>query len=165
MDSPSLHPVLAPLGPLIGVFEGDGRGHYPTIDPFTYRERVSFAYNGGPVLAYTQRTWDPDTARPMHGESGYLRPAGSGRVEFTLAHTFGITELQEGSLTAGDGVDGGIHLAVTSTALGIAATAKPVRHVRRTFHLEADVLVTELWMAYAEVSETHHLVSELHRIG
>lgn len=163
MDVPSLHPVLAPLARLVGVFEGHGQGDYPTIEPFRYREWISFAYHGGPVLAYTQRTWDVDTARPMHGEAGYLRPAGSGRVELTVAHTFGITELQEGTLTVGRAGD--LHLAVTSTALGIAATAKPVRHVRRAFSLEGDVLVSELWMAYSEVPESHHLASELLRSG
>jgi hypothetical protein len=163
---PPLHEQLAPLAGLVGSFEGDGEGDYPTIEPFRYRERVTFGHAGKPFLAYQQRTWHPDTGAPMHAEVGYLRvpgPAaedqpGSTRVEFVLAHPTGIVEVEEGTLA--DGV-----LTFAATTVGLTATAKAVHALRRTFRLEGDLLVYDLWMAYAHVPDTHHLHAELRRIG
>lgn len=158
--SPSRPGVLAPL---IGTFVGDGRGDFPTIGPFAYREEVSFVSNGTPVLAYRQRTFDPGSGRPMHAEDGFLRPAGDGRVELLLAHSFGLTEVQEGDFEVEGGSGGPLRLRLTSSAIGVAGTAKPVDAVRRELTLAGDVLHAELWMAYAGV-ESQHLVSELHRV-
>jgi hypothetical protein len=159
-----MHPALDPLAGLVGTFEGDGEGDYPTIEPFRYRERVVFAHAGRPFLTYQQRTWNPATGAPMHAEVGYLRlpgaadgdPPDSTRVEFVLAQPTGIVEVEEGTLD--DGV-----LTLATTTLGRTATAKDVRSVRRTFALRDDLLVYDLWMAYAHVPDTHHLHAELRR--
>jgi hypothetical protein len=161
-----MHPALSPVAGLVGTFEGDGEGHYPTISPFRYRERVVFAEQGRPFLTYQQHTWHPDTDAPMHTEAGYLRVTGPGaadgglsgtsRVEFLVAQPTGIVEVEEGTLA--DGV-----LTLATTTLGRTATAKDVWSVRRTFALRDDLLVYDLWMAYAHVPDTHHLHAELRR--
>jgi hypothetical protein len=152
------------LAPLIGTFAGTGAGEFPTVEPFRYREEVTFASNGSPVLAYRQRTRDPDSDRPMHAEDGFLRLAGATRVELVLAHSFGLTEVQEGDIEV-EGTSGGVlRLRLASTAIGVAGSAKPVDAVRRELTLDGDVLRSELWMAYAGV-DSQHLVSELHRVG
>jgi hypothetical protein len=168
---------LAPVAALLGTFEGDGSGDYPTIEPFRYRERVTFRHTGKPFLAYEQRTWHPDTDAPMHAELGYLRvpgptaeavagagPVADGRgpgvpvaVEFVLVHPTGIVEVEEGTLV--DGV-----LTLATTTVGRTATAKAVRSLRRTIRFEADRLAYDLWMAYADVPDTHHLHAELDRV-
>jgi len=154
----------AVLAPLIGTFAGAGAGEFPTVDPFRYREEVTFASNGSPVLAYRQRTWDLDSGRPMHAEDGFLRLAGATRAELLLAHSFGLTEVQEGDLEV-EGAPGGVlRLRLASTAIGVAGSAKPVDAVRRELTLEGDLLRSELWMSYAGV-ESQHLVSELYRAG
>ncbi len=153
--TPTLHPALRPLAPLVGVFTGDGAGDYPTIEAFTYREEVTFGHVGAPVLAYHQRTRSPDGA-PMHAESGFLRMPAADRVEWTLAHSFGIVELLEGSWD-------GRTLELTSTSLVGSATAKDVGGTRRRYHLEGDVLRTDVWMSYAGYTDEHHLTSVLHR--
>lgn len=163
-QEPALHPALDVLTPLVGTFRGEGTGDFPTIDPFTYGEEVSFLPRGGPVLAYTQRTWDPDTERPMHGETGFLRPAGEGGLELLLAHTFGLTELQEGVLELTEVPADGLRLRLESTVIGVAGTAKAVDHVRRELTLTGDLLRSELWMTYAGVEAEQHLRSELHRV-
>ncbi len=163
MTTPPLHPALEPLADLVGSFEGDGVGDYPTIERFDYRERITFEHVGKPVLAYEQRTWDPGAGTPMHGERGYLRPAGDGHVELTVAHVFGITELQEGTLETGQ--DGRSLLRLGSTCLGVATTAKAVGRVSRVLRFDADRVDYDLWMAYADVPETHHLAATLWRVS
>jgi hypothetical protein len=175
-----VHPDLAPLAGLIGTFEGDGSGDYPTIEPFRYRERVSFGEVGKPFLAYTQRTWHPDSGAPMHAEMGYLRvlpPVAGGpvAVELVLAHPTGVVEVQEGGLSvatpqrppedAAASDPGPLRLELTSTTIGLTATAKDVRSLRRVVELDGDRLVYDLWMAYADVPETHHLHADLVRVG
>jgi hypothetical protein len=152
---PELHPDVAPLSGLLGTWEGDGKGDYPTIEPFTYREQVTFTHVGKPFIAYAQRTWHPETGAPMHAETGYLRLAG-GRVELVLAHPTGIAEVEEGTLE-------GSRLELVTTTVGRTATAKDVRGLRRVATLGADELIYDLWMAYAEVPETHHLHAVLRR--
>lgn len=158
---PPLHETLRPLAALVGTFEGDGEGDYPTIEPFRYREEVIVAHVGTPVLHYRQRTWDPETGRPMHAEVGYLRLAPSARVELLLAHPFGIAEVEEGTLET---TQGGVVLALETTTVGRTATAKEVRALRRRFVLGGDELSTDLWMAHAGTPETHHLHSVLRRV-
>src|SRR5690606_12588244 len=83
------HPDLGPLARLIGTWSGEGEGHYPTIEPFRYREQVEFTHAGKPFLAYRQSTVDLGTTLPAHAEAGYLRAVGRGRVELVLAHPTG----------------------------------------------------------------------------
>lgn len=157
MTAPTLHPDLTHLGALLGTWEGDGAGHYPTIDDFVYRERVTFGHVGKPFLVYQQRTWHPEQGHPMHAETGYLRPAPDGRVELVLAHPTGIVEVEEGTF-------GGGALRLATTTIGRTSTAKDVRSLRRELRLDGDRLDYDLWMAHADVAETHHLAATLFRV-
>jgi hypothetical protein len=158
---PPLHATLAPFAGLLGTFSGAGIGHYPTIEPFTYRETVTFGHVGKPFLAYAQRTAHPGTGAPMHAETGYLRVVDGGRSEFVLAHPTGIAEVEEGTWTRDDA--GTLTLTLATTTVAITATAKDVRSLRRRFELEGDVLRYDVWMAHGPTPETHHLEAELHR--
>jgi hypothetical protein len=161
---PALHASLAPLAGLVGTWVGEGHGHYPTIDDFAYREQVTVGHVGKPFLAYAQRTRHPDTGAPMHAETGYLRPvphADQLGIELVLAHPFGVVEVEEGTVSAGD--DGEVVLALETTTVGVTTTAKDVRGLRRRFVLAGDTLSYDVWMAHADTPMTHHLAAVLHR--
>ncbi|MEX1177011.1 MAG: FABP family protein [Nitriliruptor sp.] len=167
-EHPPLHATLEPLAGLLGSFTGEGRGEYPTIEPFAYRETVTFGHVGKPFLAYTQRTSHLATGAPMHAESGYLRvvPAsvagGHASLELVLAHPTGIVEVEEGPL----GREGGtLVLELATTTVAGTATAKDVRALRRRFVLDGDRLSYEVAMAHADTPMTHHLAAVLHRDG
>lgn len=159
---PPLHEALTPLAGLVGTFTGQGRGDYPTIEPFGYLETVTFGHVGKPFLAYTQATRHPETDAPMHAETGYLRATDGDRVELVLAHPTGIVEVEEGTLERAADV---VALELRTTTVGRTATAKDVRALRRRLVLDGDELRYDLWMAHAGTPETHHLAARLRRTG
>ncbi len=150
------HPATQPLAFLLGTWSGEGRGHYPTIAEFEYREEVRFWHTGRPWLGYLQQTWSRDGATAMHSETGYWRPLRDGRLEVVLSHAFGLAEVAEGSLE-------GQRIELVSTALTRTSTAKEVRGVRREVQVEGDVLSYRLSMELADHPLQDHLAAVLRR--
>lgn len=157
---PELHADVAALACLLGRWSGEGEGRYPTIEPFSYREEISFGHNGKPFLAYRQATVRVDTGVPSHAEVGYLRGVGGGRVELVLAHPTGVAEVAEGTaeLTAD-----GVVVRLRSTNVTGTATAKDVRSIERSLTVAGDVLHYDLAMGAVGQPHQHHLHAELHR--
>ena len=156
--APVPHPGLGPLGALVGTWRGDGEGAYPTIAPFRYVEELTFSHDGRPVLAYRQRTWDPETGAALHLESGFLRAPGDGRAELVVAQPTGLVEASVLDVDA-DADD--LVLDGRRATLTRAPTARPVEDVRRRFVLRGGTLHVDLWMSFAGHDDTHHLRSEL----
>jgi hypothetical protein len=155
-----LHPGVAALAPLLGVWAGQGSGEYPTIAPFDYLEEVTFGHVGKPFLSYTQKTKAGDDGRPMHAETGFLRVPSPGRVEFVLAHPTGITEIDEGTLTvAGDT----IVMDLAATTIGRTASAKEVTALGRSIRVDGDELVYTVRMGAVGQPLQDHLTATLHR--
>ena len=155
---PPVHPALRDLAFLLGCWEGEGEGSYPTVQPFRYREELCFDHDGRPFLHYRQRSWSTEDGRPMHVESGYLRPGQSGAVELVVAHQSGVVELSEGRRT-------GTELELRSRAVACASTAKDVSGVARRLSVEGERLRTALDMAAVGLPDTPHLRSTLRRAG
>jgi hypothetical protein len=147
----------SPLAFLVGTWEGEGAGSYPTIKPFAYRETATFAeVPGKPFLAYGQRTWALDDGRPLHAESGYWRWGDDGLVELVLAHPTGVTEVAVGRAA-------GTTVAVASSALGLSPTAKPVAALTRVLAVSGGVLRYRLGMAAVGEDLADHLAATLYR--
>ena len=157
---PDLHPAVTVLAPLLGTWAGAGAGEYPTIASFSYLEEVTFGHVGKPFLGYGQRTKAADDGRPLHAETGYLRVPSAGRVELILAHPTGVTEIQEGTVTVGDGV---VELELTATAIGLSSSAKDVTALSRSFHIDGDELTYTLRLGAVGQPLQHHLAATLHR--
>jgi hypothetical protein len=155
---PALHEDLRPLAFLLGTWRGEGDGAYPTTEPFRYREEMTFEHAGDAVLLYQQRSWFLVDDSPSHGERGFVRPGGPGRVELMLAHPLGVVEVAEGTV-AGTTID------VVSTTVGVTSTGSAVVELRRSYSVDRDVLTYELMMAMRDVPLTHHLTGELRRVS
>jgi THAP4-like, heme-binding beta-barrel domain len=150
----TLPSVLEPLAFLLGTWQGEGQGRYPTIEDFTYREETQFVWPGKPVVAYQQRTWVPPEGPPSHAEVGYLRPAPGG-AELVLAHPSGVVEVSGGTVT-------GTRLELVSLAVLTTPTAKSVTEVRRTYERRGEALWYRLDMAAVGEPLDFHLEAELH---
>ena len=158
--SPPLHPDVEVLAPLLGMWEGEGNGEYPTIEPFGYVESITFGHVGKPFVTYAQRTRASDDGRPLHAETGYWRVPAPGRIEFLVANPTGITELAEGTLVARDGV---MSIELEATVIGRTGSAKEVTAVSRSFRIEGDEIRYTLRMAAVGQPLQHHLAASLRR--
>jgi len=154
--SVALHPDLTELAFLLGTWRGEGEGEWPGAEPFTYGEELSFEHVGDAFLLYAQRSWSLEDEEPIHLERGFIRPAGTGRVELVLAHPIGVAEVAEG--VVGDGM-----LEVASTSVSLTGTGSGVTDLRRRLEVDGDVLSYELHMAMHEIPLISHVRSRLSR--
>lgn len=157
---PPLHPDLTPVAHLLGTWSGDGRGEYPTIEPFEYHETITFSHVGKPFLAYAQRTQSLDDRRPLHAETGYWRFPAPGRVELVLAHPTGVVEVEEGTITV---TDAATRIELTTSGVALSGSAKEVTSLVRSFVVDGDLIRYELAMAAVGLPLQHHLSATLHR--
>lgn len=151
-----LHPDVEVLAFLLGEWRGEGRGAYPTIEEFGYRDEVTFGHLGKPFVSYTQRTWTLPDGLPSHTEVGYLRPQPGGRVELVVAQPGGRVEVDAGVVS-------GRHVELTSTLVHGTPSAKEVTEVRRVVDVDGDVMRYEVEMAAVGQPRQFHLEAELHR--
>lgn len=149
--------ALEPIAFLLGTWRGSGKGHYPTIDSFTYEEEAAFTHTGRAFLVYSSKTKRADTGAPMHSENGFIRISGDGGLEFVIAHAFGITEISEGSLENRS-------LRVASKVLTSSTTAKTVEAVTREIEVKGDELRYGIGMAFGGLELQNHLSATLRRV-
>lgn len=140
-----IHEALLALLPLVGVWEGAGRGVVAARgDEFAFGQQVRIVHDGRPFLAYESRSWLLDDAgdviRQAWRESGFWRPgAGSDDVELVVASNTGQALVFAG--TAGDR-QWDLH----TVSAQHAPTAKDVSGERRLYAVVGDELryATEL---------------------
>ena len=152
-----MHADLSSLAFLLGTWRGKGKGDYPSTDPFTFAEEMSFSHAGKPHLVYVQRSWNPESGQAMHSEMGFWRPRGPGYVEIALAYPIGVVDVEEGTVI-GQTID------VATTGVAGSSTAKEVRRLERTMTVEGDVLRYELRMSAIGEPLVYHADAELRRV-
>jgi hypothetical protein len=160
-DPPALHPAIAHLAPLLGIWRGRGRGHYPTIEPFEYVEELTFSHAGKPFLVHVQRTRSADDGSPLHTETGYWRAVGRDgdgreRIELVVAQPTGVVEVLEGTFD-------GTTATLRSTTVGRTSTAKEVTALERVYRVRDGQLRYTLAMAAVGQPMTGHLEATLGR--
>lgn len=147
---------------LQGTWTGEGRGQFPTVTSFDYRETLIFTRRDEKTLAYEQRTqkrYDGQTEwLESHWENGFLRILESDELELTSAQ-IGRTEVLVGKIEAQGDITQ-IHFVsrtITNDPRMIASA--------RTFELESDVLRYEMQMHTTAVQAlTTHLAITLQRV-
>jgi len=155
-----IHPDVAVLVPLLGTWTGQGAGEYSTIQPFGYVEEVTFGHVGKAFLTYGHRTKASDDGRPLHAETGYVRVPAPGRVEWVVAHTSGVAEIQEGTLSINGTT---IDMELNATTVARPPSAKEVTALSRSIRVDGDELSYTLRMAAMGQPLQQHLAARLHR--
>ena len=147
---------------LQGIWTGEGRGQFPTVTSFDYRETLTFTLRDDKTLAYEQRTqkrYDGQTEwLDSHWENGFIRILENGDMELTCAQ-IGRTEVLVGAVESrGDVIR--MHFAsktITNDPRMVSSA--------RTFELEEDSLRYEMEMQTTAVERlTLHLKIELSRL-
>jgi len=155
------HPGLAPLGFLLGRWQGAGVGGYPTIESFRFGQELTFTHNGKPYLIYASRSWLLDEegtpGRPLAAEAGFWRPQPDGKVEVLLAHPTGITEIYLGEVT-------GTKIELATDVVTRTSTAKEVRAGHRLYGMVGQDLAYAFDMAAVGQPLQPHLSAQLKRV-
>ncbi len=101
----NLHPDCAPVAWLLGTWQGNGHGDYPTIEPYQFGQELIFTHDGRPFFHYMSRAWIVDEegefVRDAAMETGFLRCPEPGKVEFLLSHNIGFSEVWYGAAEGG----------------------------------------------------------------
>jgi len=114
---------LARLAPLLGIWRGAGHGKFPTIAAFDYTEEITFLDNSvDQLIHFEQKTWvkssNQDNGKPLHWESGFIRPLEDGSVEMSNAQNGGRVEVLKGQIDEAAYLQGTLLLSLNSILLG-----------------------------------------------
>lgn len=156
------HPAIAPLGFLLGRWEGAGVVGYPTIESVNFGQEVSFGHNGKPFLIYSSRTWlldaDGNIGRPLAVEAGFWRPQPDRRLEVLLTHPTGITEIYLGEIS-------GTKIEMATDAVMRTATAKEVTAGKRLYGMIGADLAYAFDLAAVGQPLQPHVSAQLKRVS
>jgi THAP4-like, heme-binding beta-barrel domain len=148
-----LHAEVMPLAFLLGHWQGNGHGDYPTIEKFSFAQELAFTHDGRPFLHYLSRTWllddEGNSVRPLAVETGFFRPQPDGEVEVLLTHPTGVAEVYFGTID-------GAKLELRTDAVARTASAKEYSAGQRLYGLvEGDLLWTFDMAAVGQPLQSH----------
>lgn len=146
---------------LVGTWEGSGRGSFPTLADFDYREILDFSIDiEHGLLSYNQKTWrsTDDGEVESHRESGFVGVAADGGIEMSGSHGVDRVEVLAGVMTP---TEDGFTLNLHSVVLG--HDERMISSWRKLV-LATDDLSYEMGMATTAVPEgEQHLHAVLKR--
>jgi hypothetical protein len=134
----NLHPDCGPIAWMLGTWQGNGHGDYPTIEPFQFGQELIFQQDGRPFFHYLARSWIVDDqsskVREAAQETGFIRARPEGMVEVLLAHMTGFVEVWHGEAGAGK-------LEIVTDAVARTDSAKEYVGGKRLYgNVEGDLL-------------------------
>lgn len=148
---------------LEGTWAGEGRGEFPGVTSFDYRETLVFTRRDEKNMAYQQRAqkhYDGGTEYlPSHWESGFLSSFDSGELQLVNIQIGGRSEILVGSV---ESLNGMFRIRFVSKVLNndprmVSST--------RTFELVGDTLRYDMAMHTTKVEQlTPHLKITLQRV-
>lgn len=147
---------------LEGMWKGEGRGQFPGVTSFDYRETLVFTRRDEKTLAYEQRAqkrYDSGTEYlESHWENGFLRLLENGELELVSAQ-IGRSEVLVGSV---ESLDEAFRIYFVSKTI----TNDPrMVSSARILELEGDTLRYEMEMQTTKVNQlTLHLKISLQRV-
>jgi hypothetical protein len=148
---------------LEGTWTGEGRGQFPTVTSFGYRETLIFTRRDEKTLAYEQRTqkrYDGQTEYlESHWEKGFISSLENGDLQLVNIHLNGRSEVLIGAI---ESLDAMFRIRFVSKTL---ANDPRMLSTARTLELEGDILRYEMEMQTTKVAQsTPHLKVALQRI-
>ena len=149
---------------LEGTWEGEGRGYFPGVTSFNYRETLIFTRRDKKTLASEQRTqklYDGQTEwLQSHWENGFIKILDNGEFQLVDVQSSGRSETLVGTVET---VESLIRIHFVST--GPSSDARVLSSVR-TFELQGDTLRYEMEMRTTKVNQSSpHLKITLQRIN
>jgi hypothetical protein len=147
---------------LAGTWTGEGRGEFPGVTSFAYRETLVFTRRDDKSLAYEQRAqkrYDGQKAWLVsHGENGFIRILENDALELISAQ-IGRSEILIGSVELRDKI-----VRIHFVSKTIANDPRMISS-RRMFELDGDTLRYEMEMHTTKVERlTPHLKISLQRV-
>jgi THAP domain-containing protein 4 len=151
------------LNLLTGSWTGTGRGQFPGVTSFDFRETLTFIRRDEKTLAYEQRTqklYDGQTEYlPSHWENGFVSLLERGELQLVNIQIGGRNEVLVGMVEAHDSM---FQIHFVSKALH---NDPRMVSSARSFALEGDTLRYEMEMQTTKtVRLTQHLKITLQRI-
>ncbi len=148
---------------LEGTWKGDGRGQFPTVTSFDYRETLIFTRRDEKTLAYEQRTqkhYDGGTEYlQSHWESGFISILENDELQLVNIQIGGRSEILVGTI---ESIDAMLRIHFVSKTLN---NDPRMVSSARTFELDGDTLRYEMEMQTTKVNQsTPHLKIALQRI-
>ena len=151
------------LSHLAGTWIGEGRGEFPGVTSFDYRETLVFTRRDEKILAYEQRAqkhYDGGTEYlPSHWESGFISILEDNHLQMVNIQIGGRNEILVGSVESRDGIFR-IHFVSK-----ISNNDPRMVSSTRTLEIEDNTLRYDMAMHTTKVEQlTPHLKSVLQRV-
>jgi hypothetical protein len=147
---------------LTGMWSGEGRGVFPTIDAFVYRETLNFEQRDETSLFLVQKSVRPTPAGQTwvtsHWETGFLIRLDDDAFDLVTAQSGGRSEVLRGHVTLN-----GSRLVLDFASTAIANDSRVIASARR-WEAEGDAFRYTMSMATTRVTTlTPHLSAVLTR--
>jgi hypothetical protein len=147
---------------LEGTWKGEGRGGYPGVTSFAYRETLVFTRRDEKTLAYEQRTqklYDGQTDYlQSHWENGFISTLDNGDLQMVNIQIGGRNEVLIGTI---ESIDSMFRIHLVSKTLN---NDPRMISSARTLEVEGDILRYEMEMHTTKVNQsTPHLKIALQR--